>query len=224
MGRQCREIQIQAITGEDRSTSWGQPLLEIMHHRVGSVLGARTEMQHRDEFREGIEHNPQPTDVRVTPKAGAEFVQLEMGKMQVAKPAVVQGRAVLAGSGQPGGNRACAVPKDPHGCGDTEPFGQRGQDCCDPLGLSFEAIERRVAAGREGRPAGLAAKGLDALSLAMRPIADEGMDVGISDLVLRTGRVGTSEAVRHNAFWCPTSALQLTPRLHHGRRWRYGLR
>ena len=144
--------------------------------------------------------------------------------MEVPEAASVEERTMVASTGQPGGNRGVAMSKDPLcGC-DIQPFSQRTQHHAYTLDGGFEAVKWGVATGAEGGPAGLAAKGLDALSLAMRPIADEGMDVGISDLVLRTGRVGTSEAVRHNAFWCPTSALQLTPRLHHGRRWRYRVR
>ena len=91
------------------------------------------------------------------------------------EPVVVQRGAVLAGPGEPGGDRAFAVPKHAHGCGDTEPFGQGTQDFCDPAGCRFEAVERRIAPGGEGGLAGLTAKGLDPLDVPMRAIADEGM-------------------------------------------------
>ena len=127
---------------------------------------------------------------------------------------------MLAGPGQPGGDRALAMAKHPHSCGETQAFRERGQHLGDTIGRRFEALAWRVAAGRERRPTGLAAKGLDALPRTMDAVADEGMDVGIGDVVIRTGRVGTGEAVHRNAFWCPASALQLTPWLNHGRRWR----
>ncbi len=68
-----------------------------------------------------------------------------------------------------------------------------------------------MAAGGEGGPAGLAAQGLDALALAMRAIADERVNRGVRDAVVRAGAVWTSEAVGRDTFGCASPALEFTP-------------
>ncbi len=62
------------------------------------------------------------------------------------------------------------------------------------------------------------AKALDALALAMPPIADERMDVGISDAVIGTGVVRTGKAVCGDTFRSAASALELPPGAN-GCRW-----
>ena len=81
-----------------------------------------------------------------------------------------------------------------------------------------------MTAGRERRPARLTAKALDALVLAMCPIADEGMDVAVSDAVIGTGVVRTGKAVGGDTFRRTAPALELPPGVNCWRRWRWSLR
>ena len=125
---------------------------------------------------------------------------------------------MLASPREPGGDRAFAVAKHPYGSRNTEAFGQCTHDSRDARGGRFEAIERGMPAGSEGRSARLTAEGLDALVLAMRPIADEGVDGGVGDAVVGTGSIGTSKAVGDDALWGAAPALELAPRANGWRR------
>ncbi len=188
--------------------------MEIVHDGVSGSLSSGAKLQHRDEFGEGVEHHPQPEDVRSAAQSCAKFVKLKVREMEMAKPAVMQRRAVLASPRQPGGARALAMPEHAHGCSEREPFGQYTQDFCDSCGWRLEAIEGRITAGGEGRAAGLAAKGLDALALAMRAVADKGVALCIIDAAVEAGWVGTGEAVGGDTFRRAAPALQVAPRAH----------
>ena len=175
-------------------------------------------MQDRDEFGERVDGHPQPEHLRSIAKPRAEFVKLDMREMEVTEPVVVQRRTVLAGACQPGGDRRVGMTKHPFRCRDVQPFGQRRQHFADTPARRLEPIERRVAPGAERRPARLTAQGLDALTLAMRADADEGVDVGVGDTVIDTGGVGTGEAIGGDAFRSTASALEFAPGVN---RWRW---
>ena len=66
-----------------------------------------------------------------------------------------------------------------------------------------------MASSREGHVASLTAKGLDALSLAMRAIADQGVDLSISDPEVRTLLIGAGVALGVHALWCSPAAFHL---------------
>ncbi len=133
---------------------------------------------------------------------------------------------MFAGPRQPGADGAFAVPKHTRRRSDREPFGERTQDFRNSGGSCFEAIERRIATGGEGRSAGLTAKGLDAFILAVRPIADQGVNVRVGDPVIGAGRVRAGESVGGDAFRSTTSALEFAPWTNrwrwYQRRWRPG--
>jgi hypothetical protein len=61
------------------------------------------------------------------------------------------------------------------------------------------------------RVAGLTAKRLDPLSMAMRAIPDQGVDVGISDPGVRASSVRASEALSVHPLRCASAAFDLTP-------------
>jgi hypothetical protein len=81
---------------------------------------------------------------------------------------------------QPGGNRRMAMAEDPFRRGDVQALSQCCQDFAHAVCGRFEPIEPRVAAGAERRAACLTGyplgEGLDPLTLAVHPIADEGVD------------------------------------------------
>ncbi len=66
------------------------------------LLHPRTKMQDRDEFRERVHRDPQPEYMGTLAQPRAQFVQLQVRELEVPKPAVVQGRTVLASAGEPG--------------------------------------------------------------------------------------------------------------------------
>jgi hypothetical protein len=76
-----------------------------------------------------------------------QFVELNVGEVEIVKDAVVEGGAVCPSSCQPGRDGGVAVTEHAHGGGHIEPFGQGCQHFANPVGCGFEAIEgvsRRV--------------------------------------------------------------------------------
>ena len=60
MGREGIEVQIQAITGEERQTARGQDLSQGVDDRMRCVLRAGAKMEHGKNLREGINGQPEP--------------------------------------------------------------------------------------------------------------------------------------------------------------------
>jgi hypothetical protein len=71
------------------------------------------------------------------------------------------------------GDGNLTVAEDPLGSGRVQSFGELRQHHPDLVRGGFQRIQGSVASGSERRVAGLAAKGLDALSLAMRAIPEK---------------------------------------------------
>jgi hypothetical protein len=71
----------------------------------------------------------------------------------------------------------------------------------------------------EGGAAGLTAKGLDPLGMAMRAIANQGMDVSICDPSVRALVVGAGKALGVQPFGCASPAFDLMPGAHRQGRW-----
>jgi hypothetical protein len=104
---------------------------------------------------------------------GAQFVQLEVGDLEVGKAALVQGLRVLASARQPVRDSSLSVAEDLFGGGSIQPKGLRRQHHCDVVRGGFQTIQGGVASGSESRVAGLTAKNLDALGMAMLAISEE---------------------------------------------------
>ncbi len=165
------------------------------------MLRPRPEVQDRHEFRQRVDHHPQPKHVGALAQPRAQFIKLEMRELEAAEPTVMQRRAVPASPREPGGDRPGAVPKHPHSCGDRKSLSYRAQDFCDTGGGRLEAIEGCAAPGGKGYSTRLTAKGLDALVRAVRPITGKGMDLGIGNAVLGTRGVGAGKAVGKQCAW-----------------------
>ena len=73
-----------------------------MNEPVRRVLRSWAELKHRKNLGEGINGQPQPQDLIGAAEPGAQFVQLEVRELEMAKGPLVQGVCVLASSGQPG--------------------------------------------------------------------------------------------------------------------------
>jgi hypothetical protein len=115
----------------------------------------------------GIDRQPQPEDMRPAAQPGAQFVQLDMREGEVLQGAVMYPCALLSSPAQPGSDRARVRAKyAPSGC-HIQAFAQRGEHFSDAGGGSFESVQWGVAAGAEGRAAGLTAKGLKAFACAV---------------------------------------------------------
>jgi hypothetical protein len=105
-------------------------------------------MQHRDEFADRIDREPQPQHVRPTAQPRAQFVELDVRQVEVAKDAVVQRRAVCPGPREPGGNGRMTMAEEVHRGGHREPFRQRSQYLRNTLRCSFQAVQRCHPEGR----------------------------------------------------------------------------
>ncbi len=93
--------------------------------------------------------------------------------MQRLQPAVMQAGPLCPGARYPPSNRLLGVAEHAAGGRTTQPFSQRCKHQLDPLRADYQPVEGRVAAGREGRAAGLTAQRLDVLDFAVRVIADD---------------------------------------------------
>ncbi len=74
----------------------GQALSQGMNDAMCHVLGARTQLEHRDKLRARIEGHPQPQHLFIATQSGAQFIQLEVREPEMAEAALVQGLGVLA--------------------------------------------------------------------------------------------------------------------------------
>jgi hypothetical protein len=66
------------------------------------VLRAGTHLEHRKDFREGVDDQPEPEHVVRAAEPGAQFVQLQVRKVELAEEALVQGVRMLTRTGQKG--------------------------------------------------------------------------------------------------------------------------
>ena len=218
MGGQGIEIYIETITREEREAARGQDPSQGVDHGMGRVLRAETEMEDGKDLRTGIDCQPQPQDVCVAAEPGAQFVQLDIRKLEMTEKVLVEALSVLPSAGQPGDDRGLTVAEDPFGSGRIQSFGQRSQHHGDVMGRGFQTVQGSVASSTERGAAGLTAKRLDLLGMAMLAISDQSVDVSIGDPEVRALLVETSEARGVYSLGCSPAAFHLTP----GAYWRRG--
>ena len=65
-------------------------------------LRAGSHMEHRKDFREGVDGQPEPEHLCGAPKPGAQFIQLQMRELEMAKEAFVQGLCMVKSASQKG--------------------------------------------------------------------------------------------------------------------------
>ena len=123
----------------------------------------------------------------------------------------MQGLRVLASASQPGGDGGLPIAEDPLSGRRVQPFGECRQHHCDLTGGSFQTAQGGVAPSSERGAAGLAAKGLDAFSMAMCAIPNECMNVSIGDPGVRALLVRTGEALGVHPLGCASAAFHLAP-------------
>ena len=104
MSREGREVQIEAITGEQRQTIMGQKPLQGVDEHMRRMLCAGTQMEHGKKLCARVDDKPEPQHLFGATEAGAQFVQLEVREVEMAEEALMQGVRVLASAREPGGD------------------------------------------------------------------------------------------------------------------------
>ncbi len=186
---------------------------------MSHVLGARTQLQHRQKLGAWIDDQPEPEHLLRTPQPRAQLIQLQVWEMEVAEEVYVQGLCMRASASEPGGDSGLTIAEDPFGSGRVEPFGQCRQHHGDLVRWSFQPVQRGVTPSIEGGAASLTAKGLDALGMTMLAIADQRVDLRIGVAEVPALRVGTSEPFGLYAFGGSSPAFPLAPGSHRSRPW-----
>jgi hypothetical protein len=66
------------------------------------VLRARAEIKHRQKLRTGVDGQPEPKHLSGAAQPGAQFIQLQMGELEMVKEAFVQGLCMFPSASQKG--------------------------------------------------------------------------------------------------------------------------
>ncbi len=125
MGCEGIEIQIEAVTGEERQIARSQELPQGVDDCMCCVLCAGTQMEDWNNLRGGIDGQPEPEDLLVAAQPGTQFIQLEVREPEMAEGALVQGLCVLASASEPGGDGGLSISEDSLGSGKVQPFSER---------------------------------------------------------------------------------------------------
>src|SRR5262245_40986139 len=123
-----------------------------------------------------------------------------MGKYAIVQVAVMQRGTVLSSPCEPGGDAGMPIPEHAHRGRDIQSFRERAEHLRNAVRRRFEPIEWGMAADTESHPSHLATVRVVAFAAPMCPITDQGMDLRIGDVIVRTAAVGTGEPVRITSF------------------------
>jgi hypothetical protein len=102
------------------------------------VLRAGTQIADRNDLCKGVDGQPEPEHVLRAAQPGAQFIQLEVRKLEVGEAAPMQDLRVLASAGQPGGDSGMPIAEDPLSGRRVQPT-SRAQSTpllCDERGFS----------------------------------------------------------------------------------------
>ncbi len=141
-----------------------------------------------------------------------------MGKGELTEGAFMQALSMRSSAEEPVGDGGMPEAKDPFCRREIQPFGQRTQHQGHPLRGRFQPIQWRMETSTERAATRLTAKALDPLSMAIQTVANQGMDVGITDPRGHACLIGTGKPLRLHAFGRSPSALHLVPMWHRRRR------
>lgn len=170
---------------------------------MGHVLCSGTQVEDGKNLGAGVDDQPEPEHILREAKPGAQFIQLEVWKLQMTAGPLVQGLSMLASARQPGGDGGLTVAEDPLGCGRVQSFSECRQHDCDLLGRGFQTIQRGMTARAERGVTGLATKRLDLLGMAMLAIPNQSVDVSVSDSEVWALLVETGKAFCVHRFGAP---------------------
>ena len=65
---------------------------------MGSILGPRSQVQHRDDLGERIDYHPQPEDMCAAAQPTPQFIELKMREGEIVQEAVVECYAMFSGT------------------------------------------------------------------------------------------------------------------------------
>jgi len=164
-------------------------------------LRAGTHMEHRKDFRERIDGQPQPEHLCMVAQACAQFIQLQMREVEVAEEMLVQRVCVPACTREPPRNRGVSKAEDPRSRRRVQPFGQRREHHGDLVRGGFQTVQGRVASSAERGAARRTSKRLDRFSAAMLAIADQGVDVSFSVPEVRATLGWDKRTLRCRCVW-----------------------
>jgi hypothetical protein len=99
VGGERIKVAIEPVTGKQWDATRRQPLLESMDEPMGHGLGAGAELKRRKNLGEGIDRQPEPENLIGAAEPGAQFIQLQVGEVEIGEEALVQGLRVLASTG-----------------------------------------------------------------------------------------------------------------------------
>ncbi len=89
MSRDGREVQIEAITGEEWEATGSQELSQGVDDQVRRILCAGSQMEHGKNLREGIDGQPKPEHLCRAAQSGAQFIQLQVREPEMAEGVLV---------------------------------------------------------------------------------------------------------------------------------------
>ncbi len=144
----------------------------------GILVLAKAEMKRGQDLGNRVNGEPQPHAADLADSA-EEFIHLDEGQEQVMEEALMQARAVIAGTFQPAGDSSLSMAGAAHEDGNITTFSQEHQDQDDPLFSNLEAVERRISAGGKGLPARLTFPILNGIEQPSFAIPDKGMELVI---------------------------------------------
>ena len=103
------------------------------------MFGGRAQAQ--ANLGEGINGQPEPEHLFGAAQPGAQFVQLQVWEVEVAKRVLVQRLSMLASSRHPGDDGGVSIAEDTLSGGWVQPFGQRRQHPCNEMGRGFQPVQ-----------------------------------------------------------------------------------
>jgi hypothetical protein len=101
MSRQRIEVEIQAITGEEREAAGGQEVSQGVDDPVCGVLRAGAQMEHRKNLGAGVDGQPEPEHLAGAAQPCAQFIQLHVWEMEGAERVLMQRLSMLPSASQP---------------------------------------------------------------------------------------------------------------------------
>src|SRR5512137_727479 len=113
------------------------------------------------------------------------------------------------GAGEPAADGGFRQLKDPGRSLDAKPFSDGVQDLGDLGGRCFETVEGGIPPGGELLVASLAVEILNGVVASVVPIADEGVDGGVGDLVIVAVGIWAGLAMGIDRLPATSSALAL---------------
>jgi hypothetical protein len=88
------------------------------------MLCTWTQMEHGNQLGAGIDGEPEPQHLFGAAQPCAQFIQLEIRKLEMTEKVLVEALSMLPSTGEPGSDGGLSVAEDTRGLGSVQPFGQ----------------------------------------------------------------------------------------------------